>query len=532
MRNTKRILVAALLLIATSGAPALAEEEVDRGALQRAALLPSVGPDGWYYVTEIDGRIHPGGSQLSQVSVSDLRERAAAHPDDATVWLDLSDAYRRDRNPGPARATLARAIALLRNDVEGEQDTQDGLPLARLGLALFAAGADDAGATIQSAKKAARNGWAGHAAEAEVIVLRAASKRAGTRFRTVNEMSRWLEAHPSDASALDRATLQMAADLYDVAVEELETAGALGPAAASVYSGRGRLFALMHHVLNAAGHPDVAAGFARRSATDGRNALTMRESDPYVRTLITLDDAMSAPRGADGVRQVLHVDALSKEAQTLVASDIAELERLTAATDTQRSSRAFEGLACVRWFIYRDRAATVKALRASVQADPHNTSAWNAFVMVVAGTLDHEQLVEIGRDWVAAHDCVRSRIVLAKALTRMDDYEEAEEHWRVAHALRPRDFDTNAGLAVLVLKRAQTDEDLAEARARLDAAASALLTEQGETNQSRFLVWSIADAVARGLSGDVDGAERVTRRLHESYGQLSEAGQILSALGR
>jgi len=530
VRITYLAAVAAIALIGVCAAAPAAAQDVDRARLQKAALLPSVAPGGWYYVAESDGRIYEGGQETGKASVAVLEARLAAADSDPRSWLDLAEACRRTRNPVRERACLTRAVAILREVAEERSD--DGAALAALGLALATSG-DEAGAAkaIQSAERAARNRWAGAAASADLLVTRAIAAAAQQPFRTLREATTWWSANPERASRVQRALLDAALVRYDAAVAGVESAEATGPDAASVYMRRSRLLGALLFVESQGADRAAVAELAERTTADSRKALELLRSEPYAVTLIALRDAMPKATEPGGARRVASIGGLSDAARAKLTANLDALRLLAGADDPQLAARALQGLACVQWYVYQDPGGTEALLRKSIAKYTGLDQTWIALVSILARAGRYDDLATLSREWLKTGDSADKRLLLAKARHSAGHVAGAETEWRAAHALAPRDFKTNLGVAVLTLQRAETEADVTEARTFLDTAAAALLGSDNPPPH-RFIIWGLADAVAAGLAGDVDGAANAARRVLGYSSEVAEANEILSALGR
>jgi tetratricopeptide (TPR) repeat protein len=399
--------------------------------------------------------------------------------------------------------------------------------LASLGLALAASG-DDEGAddAVKKAEQAGGAPWAGTAAAADLRVMRAASRTAGRRFRSLPDVVKWLGERSEKRAGLDDGQMSEAARQYDAAVAGVEKSGARGHAAVSVYwrrrivpaawrrAGRGR-----------AGGKDVAElgddGFSRKAAE-------LVPDDPFVLTMLALDDAMSE-RDADGARHVEKFERLPKAAQDTVDADLGRLAALAESADAETAARALQGTACLQWFCRQDAAATEATLHKSIARDPHVEQSWKALVLVLSSRWD--EVAKLCEDWIKVGDAAGRRMVLANALFQMGRAEDAEKHWRVAQSLDPKSFAANLGVAVLVLRRFKDDADLAEASRHLRAASVAL----AEPDSWGYWWGSTLDAAAAvrlGLTGDLDGAEIAARRMLASDAKSWQAREILWAIGR
>jgi hypothetical protein len=514
---------------AAAAATAAPDGTIDRERLRKAALLPPVGPNGWYYSLTTDGRVFAGGEEPEILGPAALRARMKGDDTDAERWMDVAAACRRTHDDAGAKESAAKAVAILRR--RAEAGPGDGRPLATLGLAL-AAGGDDAGAdaAVAEAAQAKDAAWAGTAASADLAVERAVARAAERRFATLDEARDWIGTDTARAALVDAAALGDAAKRYDDAVLGAEKSGASGPAVASVYLRRMALRTLRH----ARGKADAAAtaDVVNLNAADQSKALDALVPDPFALTLATLNDAMSPPDERDGSTHVLPFGDLADAARANVSRDLARLSKIAASADAPDAARALQGIACVQWFCMRNPAVAESVLRRSIAKDATVQSSWNALVFAMGQTRRWEELVKLCAEWIEVGETPRNRMMHAKALALAGHAEEAEKEWRAAQALEPSGFESNLGVAVLVLQRAKDDADVKEARKFLDAAAAALAASGAETYDVRAYARDLADAVARGLSGDADGAEKIARELLAKDGGAKPAKEILAALGR
>ncbi len=509
-----------LMLVAAFAAEARADDDVDRERLEKALMLPSVGPRGWYYVMSPDGRVIEGGEEPEYLDVAVLRARIKGDDSDLDRWRDLAAAHRRLRNLGSERECRANAVVILRKQAAAHPD--DGRVHAALGQALSASG-DDAGAaaSIATAERAPANAWAGAAAAADALVVQATARVAGRRFPTLDDATGWIGDHRTEAPALDGKLLDSASTRYDDAVAGIEKSGATGRVAASVLLRRHNFRGILE-----------LKGTKRSEASDYQRALLdLLTSDPYAVTLTALGDAMSEPSGADGSQVVQTFEKLPDTSRAKLAGDMARLEALAASPDAETSARAFQGVACILWFVHRDGAATEAALRKSIARSPRVEQSWNALVMVLAQSQRWDDLAKLSAEWMKTGATAKKRMVLAKALAMNGVEAEAQMQWRWAWDLDPRGFETNVGVAVFLMRRAQDESELRAAAGFLNEASAGLLAKESPSPQD-FAVWRVANAALLGLEGHLDDCERAARRILELDPSLAVAGEILAAIGR
>ena len=523
--------LAALVMLALA---AIASESpdgtVNRDRLRRAAQLPAVGPNDWYYSITTDGRVFAGGEEPERCDVATLRARIRGDDTDATRWLDVASACRRVHDAAQEKESVASAVAILRRLAAAQPD--DGGAAASLGLAL-AAGGDPAGAgaAIDKASHAARDAWSGIAASADLLATAAVGGAAGRPFATLDDARDWLVANPGKASGVDAAALAEAAKRYDDAAAGVEQAGATGPVAASVYVRRMTLRSVAHAALRKPG-AQASADVAARNSADQRKTMDALAPDPYALTLATLEDAMSEPTGTDGATHVQPFGDLAADARTKVAADLGRLNKVAASADAATAARALQGIACVQWFVMRSGPVAEALLRKSVAKDPALRASWYALVFTMGQDRLWDDLVKVCGEWIKAGETARNRMILAKALALAGHSDDAEKEWRAAQALDPAGVETNLGVAVFVLYRAKDDADLKEARGFLDRATAALPKATGDEYSPLAYACDLADAVALGLAGDAAGAEKAARRILEHLPVAQPPHQILEALGR
>jgi tetratricopeptide (TPR) repeat protein len=504
--------ITALVLLAASTAFAA---DVDRERLRRVAELPTVGEGWWFYSQRWDGRVIEGGDGPEIADVASLRAELTGNDVDAERWMDLAAAARRWDDSALAKEATTKAVEILRRRAKEHAD--DGRPLAALGLALFAAG-DDAGAdeTIGRAERAATAGWAGTAASADLLVLRDATRAAGKPVRSFDDLpSEW---ETSDAPpVLDPKATDEAMRRYDAAAAAVESSGATGREASSVYVRR-----------------NVSRGLRRLSGAPKRDenanqvfrrGVGLQPSEPYAVLLIGLDDAMSEP-DKDGSRHVEYYGRLSETAKTNVIVDFARLRDLAQSSDATVAGRALQAIACMEWFCLHDAERTTATLRRAIAMDPHLTQSWIALESVLAQTAHWDELAETCRGRLALTGAAYERLRLGKALWLAGRAEEGEREWRTGLAAAPNDPVAILGAAVFVIRRAKDDAALADA-AKFVRAASAVATSDGSKAACRLI-----DAVVLGLQGDVDRAATEAKELAASPQYAASAREILTALGR
>ncbi len=503
------------------------EKSVDRDQLRRLVRFPSVMHPGWYYVPGMDGVVRAGGYDDLRYDVATLRNAVDADAANAKRWMDLATAYRRADDGEHEKESLARAVALLRKRVS--EDADDGQAFASLGLALVAAG-DDAGgaAAITKAQAAARNAWAGDVAAGDVAALRAFGQLAERRFAALEEADDWLGRNADRASDVDAALLDAALESYTSAIAALEDAAASGARAASAYARRAWAFRV-RDVRDPSG-----AATAAQSDADQERALQTVAASPYAATILALKSAMRPNPAARGRKRVFGFSTLTETAQANVQAGVTRLRRMvgSSGSDTRKAARALQGIACVQWFVYQDASATEATLRRSIAKDAGVRHTWDVLARVLAISGRWDDVVTLGNEWLEHGDAAHKRMLIATAHAFLKQADEAEGAWRAALALDPKGMKTNLGVAALVLRRSEDEATAKEALPMVQMAKATLAAAEDPSARQQQLFCAFIESISLGLSGDIDGAEKVARNIIETVGDVPEAREILKALGR
>jgi tetratricopeptide (TPR) repeat protein len=511
----------ASLLACVTAFTAVAGDGVDREKLQHVVELPVVGENDWLYKMSLEGRVDAVDQRTSDVYVAEVSTELAGNETDAERWMALARVCRLGDDVAQAEYAAANAIAIFRRRCAERPD--DGRPLASLGLALVASGDDKGGeAAIGAAGRAKDAAWAGTAAAADLLVLRAAGRVAGRRLATLYDVfDAWLLADATVAKRFDAVLLDDAASKYDAAVAALESSGGIGQEASSVYARR-KMFCLLRAMTRGIRRDDSLA-------YEERKAAAMQPSDPYAIVLIALDEAMSGP-DAEGYRRPERFEELSDAARANVTVHLARLREMAASPDAATSARALQAIAYFQWTCVGDAAATEASLRRSIEKDPRLPQSWVALTMVLGQAQRWDDIVQVCRDRIAkTGDSARKRLMLGKALALTGHDDDAEKEWRAGLALDPKNVVANLGVAALVIRRAKDDADLREAADLVRAAKQA---SKGTKDPSMDAACRLWDAVLMGLNGDVDGAEKIARRLVAEYRDWQPGKDLLAALGR
>ena len=528
MLTSRIATVCSIGLVAVASLTALAQDEsVDRDQLRRLVRFPNVVHLGWYYELGMDGVVRAGGYDDLRYDVTILRNAADADAANAKRWADLATGYRRADDDEHEKESLARAVALLRKQV-GE-DTDDGQALASLGLALVATG-DDAGgaAVIRKAQAAARNAWAGDVAAGDVAALGAFGQLAEQRFATLEEAIEWLGRNADHASDIDAILLDAAVEQYSAAVAGVADARAAGAGAAVAYMRRASASRIREV------HDPSGASTASRSDADDEKALELIAAAPYAATLLALRAAMRPDPAAGGRERAFEFSTLTETAQANVKAGVTRLRRMvgSSGTDARRAARALQGVACVQWFVYQDAPAAEATLRRSIAKDSGVRHSWDVLAMVLASSGRWEEVISLGNEWLEHDDAPHKRMLIATAYAFRKQADEAEGAWRAALALDPNGMQTNLGVAALVLRRSEDEATAKEALPMVQTAKATLAAAEGASARQHQLLCEFIESIALGLSGDIDGAEKVARNILETVGDVPEAREILKALGR
>jgi len=542
--NVARALIAVVLAVTLTVHAAVAGD-VDRGRLKKAAPLPSVevrfgwrvSPAGWEAWR--DPAAEPGAD-----AVAVARAKIDRYPGNADLWLQLASAQGGRGDADGAEASVARAVALA--VARAKEHADDGAALARLSRAL-AADADDVGAAdaARRASCAATAPWEGWSAQADLLAARGVGLIAGTRFRLVDDAYVWVQpANPPETipepavKLLDEAASchDQAVAAADAAVGRMKTADVR-----SVGSGpswRSHLLLRRAHLLmfrlflgqRLPGSAAAAQATFGRALADYRRAADLDLDDPDAAAFGALVETMSGlfPSAGAGAQTW---DALPEERRTRISAMLTRLAGFATSADPAVASRALVGTAVIQLMVQRDARRAETSLRAALAKDPTSDPCFELLAGMLIGGERWEDLTKLCTEWVKQGDSARKRMILAKAEDRCGRADATEKAWRAALALDPAGFETNLGLAVLVLRRQGAGADPSEPDALVRTAGEAFVA-MTRPSRDQKIYGNVAHAWIAAMTGDPDAAEKSARLVLAADSGNSCANEVLAAIGR
>jgi tetratricopeptide (TPR) repeat protein len=505
-------LISVAALCAAGSASAGPSGVVDRERLKKAVRTPEIHWNFSYNITPGDTGDEPDKHDAAP-DVTTLRAQLKGDDSDEDRWSALADAYRALGDEVHEKESIQKVLACRKRRADAHAD--DGDALASLGDALFMAG-DDKGAdeAYLRATAAPHSAWKGWAAAGDMLVLRAFNGLAEKRFLDLGEAWAWMQSgsNPLVNSADAARRFADACDRYDKAVS-------LAPTDIEL---RMRRFA--YRGLRAL-HPEAGAAAPTEVELleDMRKVVELRPNEPrFIACGAMLEIALD-PRGPAASGRP--IDEHSESAQRRIDAALTKLDVLAKSDDRAVSARALEGTGVLQYTFQHDAVRAEASLRMSLAKRPQLRDARSLLLGILKSSERWDDIAKVCRDWLGTGETAFKRLLLASAEAHSGEFTTAEKDWRAALALDPKGFETNVGVAALVLRRAAGDAELKEARALLDSAPT-------PTDPDGIAIESHLNAVCLGLSGDIDAAEKAARGALARDEHDESAREILAALGR
>ncbi len=200
------------------------------------------------------------------------------------------------------------------------------------------------------------------------------------------------------------------------------------------------------------------------------------------------------------------------DAQELIPRLMKRLEDAARCSDATRASDA-SGILGYLFFMKGDRANAMIHYARAVELDPTRDVAWDMLTAIAASGRDKDSYVRVCEKRISVHATARAYYLLGKAYAGVGQIDSAETAMRTGAKLAPQDYNTAMGVAVLLLKRADTPEVLTAARDQYEKAVKLLKTEVATSHQRAEML--VVGGVLAANFGDIERAAQLVREAVE-----------------
>ncbi len=368
-----------------------------------------------------------------------------------------------DRNQGAI--ALDRALTLYRQQDAGQSD--NGKLLAAYGEALNAAGRTaEAERVLRQGIKVAPREWTCRVALGRFLTREAFGSLLGGERK-----SDGLSPLPSSVADLlarkpSAGQVEKARKLADDSVEQYNEAVSLAPSEPEAHAGRALCLSGRNMVKTAiriaSGEESDPARFATAPFTaealpDLQQVARLRPKDHRAIGTAVLFEVfcVEVERGASQVGSLIGATGWGNMPDTTresVPGAVGRLEELGQSGDSFQAAGALAVLGAIQCLVIQDQSGAEANLRRAVKLDPSRDAAWELLMGIVATNRRFPELQTLAETRLKAVDTPRNRLILAKALDRLDQTDRCLAEAEAARRRFPNDFGCTLAVAAALLK--------------------------------------------------------------------------------
>lgn len=519
-------------------------QRVNKARLREVAEIPDSGYfPAWDTGASRSGEKKPAPDEIewdTPARIEALQKGMKNEPGDAERWIELGALYDDDGEKEKAREAFERAAALFREQSKAKPG--DAGLLARLSLALGYADQDaEAEAVARQATALAPNeprawialGWALHSRASRALTGESSAVDISNDLREYQALIARLRRDKPGPAVIGEveALLKQAREQFDRAVavapqsseayaaraEFIENVG-LG-ISAPLKEARGGSVNLYAEMYPPEYHADLeqAARFKPDDADVLREAALAAARIPVLRNEKNLDFRPSRFFGS-----------LPKRYREAAQDKIKRLTELSKDPDKNKAARALEALGVVQRAVLRDDALAEATLRQALALDPTRARATHTLAWILTAKGRNAELADLLTARLSSADTVQNRLLLARTLGKLGQWDQAAGHLEAALKLRPDDYSTNIALAALSLRQSDSRPGaMAQAGNCLLKAQQALGNHPGPTRKREF---ALLTSIYLGLTGKPGPAKQKVLEVLNDDRSDTDAREILAAL--
>ena len=221
------------------------------------------------------------------------------------------------------------------------------------------------------------------------------------------------------------------------------------------------------------------------------------------------------------------IEHFTEQEQRSLTGALKRLENCTRCNDEKAAAAAFEALAWLDFMLRTDEKTAVERFKRALELDPTRAVAWSGLFALYIRTERYKEAIELGKSGLMNLDTAQRRLLLAKAYDYLNEFDQAEEHVRVALKQAPKNYLANLNMAAVLLKRAKDKESLAEVKKYLDRGGE-LMPSTAQAFEERD--YKFLRGLYLAISGEHEGARALFQEVLKTDGEDQEAKDALRAL--
>lgn len=472
-------------------------QAVDKDKLRKAVKLPAMRLKLHYNMNAIADL----EERKPRRSPEELQEILKGTPEDADVYLELSEAYDGSKNKEEGKKCRQKAIELLRRQLKVRPN--DGLIHAKLGELLLTEHPEEAERLLRRAVELSpkeltcwRSLAAYHEHQLRHLILGKHHDNANLlqlvafvpkRNLTAEEV-RTAQSHIKEiAKCYDEAVRHRPEDPQAYVLRSTSTVGWTKILGGLIDDpNRNRLDAAF--LFKAATDPEVIKDLRRVTQLDPKNYKALGAV-----ARLEMMSGFSAARLKSTNDLWNHMPQPSREA---ILDCINKLKKLTQSKDRELAAGSIEMLVMV-YHLKNEHRKAIPYCRRLVRLKPEEDKSWQLLTFTLAMRHD-ERLLPAVKQWVKHNDTAYTRCMLASAYDRAHDYVNVEKEIRAALRHDPKYFHANLALVALLLRRSDKSNTLPEAEKHLRQTFKLIGKDTPWERKAEFLANS---AIYLGLSG-------------------------------
>jgi tetratricopeptide (TPR) repeat protein len=180
-------------------------------------------------------------------------------------------------------------------------------------------------------------------------------------------------------------------------------------------------------------------------------------------------------------------------------------------------------------FLANDVPEADELARRAIRLAPNREVSWDMLAGMMALNNRFKEMVPLCQERLKSRDTSRNHLLLAKALEKTGQLEQAQAQVYESLKTDPDGFIPNLALAVLLMKRSDGDATLREVG---DILARIEQKQRASFTRDEYVEFLFSYGIYTALSGNDREAETVFRRVLELDNSLQEAREALRALGK
>ena len=510
--------------------------------LRKLAKLPTVSFQFGFAFNAVDGLSDLGTTLDPADEIASIQKAMQDTPSDAGRYYRLSQLYgKQAADKDKSEQALNKSIELFRQRVD--QQPENGRLLADFGEALDGSTNHlKAEHVLRKAVRIATNDWHGWANLGGLLQNRAFQSiynDAGAKEWSADAILKWATfAKPTpDHLKEAQSCMDEAMGCYDRAV-------AVAPEEPEAYFKRAGACHLrnMFDILTraASGEETDARKIGQAFASSEGVAENFKEIarlNPRNYRAIGIVIMFEITRGTAsagfaGNSAATPVNSLPDNSQKAVRAGMTTLQKLEDDPDYHVAAGALETEGTIEYVLMGDPVSGEKKLRRALALDPARDSSAEVLTGFLTQSKNFTDMLPVCEARANRNPTPRSLLLLAKAHEMLGHTAEAEKQMQGAVQLAPDDFNSQLGLAAMLLRHTD-DASLSSAadHIRLARTALAKLPSSDATSQQE-IEYLFTAGLYQGLAGNTERARDAFDQILKNDPDNADAKAALAALGK